>query len=152
MNEDSFQFGWPESSAAMLSRRTFLERTAVGFGSLALASMLADETSADTPSANPLAAKPSHIPAPAKRIIFLLMSGGPSQVDTWDPKPVLDRHDGRPIPVGNLTTERETGVALASPFRFQQYGDSERADSVEAAMGDAALHAAQHVTKPSYVS
>ena len=99
MNEDSSQFGWLGSSAAMLSRRTLLERTAVGFGSLALASMLADESSADTPSANPLAGKPSHFPARAKRIIFLLMSGGPSQVDTFDPKPLLTRDHGKPFPL-----------------------------------------------------
>ena len=125
MNEDSFQFGWPESSAAMLSRRTFLERTAVGFGSLALASMLADESSADTPSANPLAAKPSHIPARAKRIIFLLMSGGPSQVDTFDPKPLLTRDHGKPFPFAKPRVQfNSTKNLLRSPWKFRQHGES----------------------------
>ena len=77
----------------LISRRTLLERTAVGFGSLALASMLADESSIDAAN-NPLAARLPLVPARAKRIIFLLMSGGPSQVDTFDPKPLLEREDG----------------------------------------------------------
>ena len=127
------------------TRRDALLSLGTGIGALALPELLGADTTA-------LAPRSSHHRPRAKHIIHIYLNGGPSQVDTWDPKPVLDRHDGRPIPVGNLTTERETGVALASPFRFQQYGDSERADSVEAAMGDAALHAAQHVTKPSYVS
>ena len=109
----------------MLSRRTLLERTAVGFGSLALASMLADESSADTPSANPLAAKPSHFPARAKRIIFLLMSGGPSQVDTFDPKPLLTRDHGKPFPFAKPRVQfNSTKNLLRSPWRFRQHGES----------------------------
>ena len=109
----------------MLSRRTLLERTAVGFGSLALASMLADESSADTPSANPLAAKPSHFPARAKRIIFLLMSGGPSQVDTFDPKPLLTRDHGKPFPFAKPRVQfNSTKNLLRSPWKFRQHGES----------------------------
>ena len=99
------------------SRRDALLSLGAGIGALALPELL----DADTTS---LAPRSSHHQPRAKHIIHIYLNGGPSQVDTWDPKPVLDRHDGRPIPVGNLTTERETGVALASPFRFQQYGDS----------------------------
>ena len=109
----------------MLSRRTLLERTAVGFGSLALASMLADESSADTPSANPLAGKPSHFPARAKRIIFLLMSGGPSQVDTFDPKPLLTRDHGKPFPFAKPRVQfNSTKNLLRSPWKFRQHGES----------------------------
>ncbi len=99
------------------SRRDALLSLGAGIGALALPELLDADTTA-------LAPRSSHHQPRAKHIIHIYLNGGPSQVDTWDPKPVLDRHDGRPIPVGNLTTERETGVALASPFRFQQYGDS----------------------------
>ena len=73
------------------------DRSALMLG-LALASMLADESWANTSSVNPLAPQPPHFPARAKRIIFLLMSGGPSQVDTFDPKPAVDQLDGQPLP------------------------------------------------------
>ncbi len=52
------------------------------------------------------------------------MNGGPSQVDTFDPKPLLKKYEGKMLPQGNLTTERKTGTALPSPFRFQKYGQS----------------------------
>ncbi|MEE3366620.1 MAG: DUF1501 domain-containing protein, partial [Planctomycetota bacterium] len=79
----------------LVSRRSLLQRSAVGFGSLALASMLADESAAAAVG-DPLAARLPLVAARAKRIIFLLMSGGPSQVDTFDHKPLLDRDDGKP--------------------------------------------------------
>ncbi len=105
------------------NRRDLLATVGTGIGFLALPSLL----QADTPSptnVNPLAPRPPHFPAKAKHIIHIYLNGGPSQVDTWDPKPELQRWGGRRLPVGNLTTERETGVALASPFRFRQYGKS----------------------------
>jgi hypothetical protein len=74
-----------------------LARSAAGFGSLALAALLADESVAAERD-NPLAPKPPHFPARAKRVIFLLMHGGPSQVDTFDYKPLLDRDHGKPLP------------------------------------------------------
>src|SRR6476660_5544718 len=83
----------PES----LSRRHLLSRSAVGFGSLALASLLAETGS--SAEVNRLAARSGHFPARAKRIIFLFMKGGPSHVDTFDPKPLLDRDDGKPCPI-----------------------------------------------------
>src|SRR5215813_10094492 len=73
---------------------------------------------------DPLAPKPPHFPAKAKRIINLFLNGGPSQVDTFDPKPMLDKYHGKPIPSGNLRTERKTGNLLKSPFSFKKYGQS----------------------------
>ena len=73
---------------------------------------------------NPLAARPPHFPAKAKHVIHLFMNGGPSQVDTFDPKPALDKYAGKPLPTANLRTERKTGAAFPSPFKFQKYGQS----------------------------
>ena len=74
--------------------------------------------------ANPLTAKPPQAVPRAKHIIHIYLNGGPSQVDTWDPKPALDRWAGKMLPTGNLTTERATSVALPSPFKFKRYGQS----------------------------
>jgi hypothetical protein len=57
-------------------------------------------------------------------VIHIYLNGGPSQVDTFDPKPELAKYNGQPLPTGNLTTERRTGAAMASPFKFQKYGQS----------------------------
>jgi hypothetical protein len=87
-----------------------------GFGLYGLAGQLA--------AANPLAVRAPHFPAKAKRVIYLFLNGGPSQVDTFDPKPMLDKHHGTPMPSGNLKTERKTGNLMRSPFRFQRHGQS----------------------------
>jgi hypothetical protein len=71
-----------------------------------------------------LATKSPHFRPRAKRVIHIYLNGGPSQVDTFDPKPALDKYNGQPLPSGNLTTERRTGAAMASPFKFQKYGES----------------------------
>ena len=62
--------------------------------------------------------------ARAKHVIHIYLNGGPSQVDTFDPKPLLKKYEGKMLPQGNLTTERHTGTALPSPFRFRKYGQS----------------------------
>src|SRR5205823_9506338 len=82
-----------EPPSQPLTRRQMLGRFANGFGMVALAGLLADEARAGDPArdANPLAVRPPHFPARARRVIFLFMSGGPSHVDTFDPKPRLDR-------------------------------------------------------------
>ena len=85
-----------------------------GFGSVGLASALP----------NPLSPRAPHFPAKAKHVIFLFLNGGPSQVDTFDPKPMLTKQNGKPIPAGNLKTERKTGNLFASPFTFKKYGQS----------------------------
>lgn len=106
------------------SRRGMLRDSAVGFGALALASLLGDERAA-ADGAAPLAPKAPHFPARAKRVIFLFMSGGPSQVDTFDPKPLLTRDDGKPYPLAKPRVQfNSTGNLLKSPWNFQQYGES----------------------------
>jgi hypothetical protein len=102
------------------TRREALRRIGSGFGMVGLASLLAAETN----SVSPLAAKQPHFPARAKRVIFLFMNGGMSQVDTFDPKPMLDKYNGQPRPGGNLRTERKTGNLMKSPFRFERHGQS----------------------------
>ena len=101
-----------------------LARIGMGFGSIGLGDLLA-ETSSPTASIalNPLAVRQPPLPARAKRVVHLFMNGGPSHVDTFDPKPSLDKHDGKPIP-SQLKTERPTGAGLKSPYAFQKYGQS----------------------------
>jgi hypothetical protein len=110
------------------SRRELLRRTGTGLGLVGLAGLLAESgparAAASGVDANPLAPKPTHFPAKAKHVIHIYLNGGPSQIDTFDPKPLLNKFEGRTLPQGNLTTERPTGAALPSPFRFQKYGDS----------------------------
>lgn len=101
-----------------LTRRQMLTRSGVGFGMLGLSSMLADEVRS-APLAkiadDPLAPKPSHFPARAKHIIFLFMNGGPSHVDTFDPKPELKKQEGKP---------GKGGKYMPSPFTFKKHGQS----------------------------
>ncbi|MCO6459526.1 MAG: DUF1501 domain-containing protein [Pirellulaceae bacterium] len=113
-----------------LTRRELLCRSGMGFGALGLAGLLADggwlpaTAQAETGYRNPLAPKPPHFAAKAKRVIHLFMNGGPSHVDTFDPKPELARLAGQDLPRPNLRTERKTGAAFPSPFKFQKYGQS----------------------------
>ena len=79
------------------SRREFLQQAGQGFGATALAAMLAQQT-AQADSRSPFKPRASHFPAKAKHVIFLYMDGGVSQVDSWDPKPRLDREHGKPFP------------------------------------------------------
>jgi len=104
-----------------LSRRDMLRTTGTGLGMLALPTLLQAE---GVSSSNPLAVRSPHFAARAKHVVHIYLNGGPSQVDTFDPKTELTKWGGKRLPLGNLTTERETGVALASPFRFDRYGDS----------------------------
>src|SRR6266700_290972 len=108
----------------MLTRRQMLQSSACGFANLALAGLLS-EGQAQEVRANPLAPRQPHFPARAKRVIFLLMHGGPSQVDTFDYKPLLERDDGKPLPFARpRVVSSETGNLLKSPFRFAQHGQS----------------------------
>ncbi len=100
-----------------------LKSFANGFGMLGLASLLSDETRAS--STNPLAVNRPQFPARAKRVIFLFMSGGPSHVDTFDPKPRLSVDNGKPLPFEMPHLVRtKTGNLLASPFKFRKHGES----------------------------
>ena len=103
----------------MMTRRDCLKTFGTGFGMTAFARLAAGSM-----DANPLAPKAPHFPAKAKHVIFLFLNGGPSQVDTFDPKPMLTKYDGKPMPAGNLKTERKTGNLLRSPFSFKRYGQS----------------------------
>jgi hypothetical protein len=110
----------------MPDRRRILRHFANGFGMLGLAGLLADEARANPVAADdPLAVKAPHYPARAKRLLFLFMSGGPSHVDTFDPKPRLDRDNGKPLPFEQpkLVRTRTTNI-LRSPFKFRKYGQS----------------------------
>ena len=113
-------------SHSMFTRREALGQAALGFGGLALTAMLADDARADTPkSTDPLAPKPAHFPAKAKRVIFLFMHGGVSHVDTFDPKPKLAEMNGKPLPLAKPKFEfAPTGNLLASPWKFQKHGKS----------------------------
>ncbi|MEY4187085.1 MAG: hypothetical protein RIT02_2119 [Planctomycetota bacterium] len=111
-----------QQSLAVPSRRRLLGAAGTGLGLLALPGLLQAEGADGGDS--PLSLKSPQQSARAKHVVHIYLNGGPSQVDTWDYKPELTKWGGKRLPVGNLTTERETGVALASPFRFEQYGDS----------------------------
>ncbi len=111
-----------------MSRREMLRSSAAGFGHLALAALLSDEAVASqsaSAAGNPLAPRQPHFRPRAKRVIFLFMHGGPSQVDTFDPKPLLDRDDGKPLPFAKpRVVSSQTGNLLRSPWKFRQHGQS----------------------------
>ncbi|MGL4462681.1 MAG: DUF1501 domain-containing protein [Planctomycetia bacterium] len=138
-----------------LTRRRLLESSAVGFGSMALSSILAEQARAAA-TTDPLAVKAPHHPACAKRIIFLFMTGGPSQVDTFDPKPLLDRDHGKPLPFAKPRVQfAPTGNLLKSPWKFQQYGESgipvsELFPNVAKQVDDLCLVHSMHGTNPAH--
>jgi Protein of unknown function (DUF1501) len=103
----------------MISRRELLTRTALGFGALSLNRLLAE------PATQGALERPlTHFPPKAKHVIYLFLNGGPSQVDTWDPKPMLTKYHGTLAPGGNQKTERKTGNLMKSPFEFRRCGRS----------------------------
>lgn len=105
------------------SRREMLCRSGLGFGSLALADILADSASAaEGNGANPLLPKLPPQAARAKRVIHIFANGGPSHVDTFDPKPSLEKYAGQPMPGETPRTERKTGALYPSPFKFKPRG------------------------------
>ncbi len=104
-----------------ISRRALLQQSACGFGMLGLRGLLAAEE-----ASNPLAPKQPHLPARAKKAIFLFMHGGPSHLDIYDPKPRLEKDHGKPLPFDRPLTfaEEQMGAVLKSPFEFKQHGES----------------------------
>src|SRR5438034_1254794 len=118
----------PRLEDLFLTRRDFLSRCGLGFGMLSLANLLGPQAlaaAAEGVSGNsPLVPRAPHFPAKAKRVIHIFANGGPSHVDTFDPKPELARLHGKPLPMDNLPTERRTGAAFQSPFKFKKYGKS----------------------------
>src|SRR5438046_4717364 len=110
------------------SRRQFLQKAGIGIGWLAALDLLHRTAAADTPP-NPLAPKTPPLPATAKSVISLFMQGGPSQVDTYDPKPLLAKLHGQHPPESFGNEDFQNGkfrdtVILASKRTFQKYGQS----------------------------
>lgn len=137
-----------------MDRRDMLTRCGLGLGSLAMGQLLAEDA-ARGGEANPLLPRGAHFPAKAKRVIHLFMNGGPSQVDTFDPKPALQKFAGKTIPGGNLKTERPTGAAMPSPFRFRKYGESgievsELFPHVAQSIDDIAVIRSMHANVPNH--
>ncbi len=124
------------------SRRRFLKEAGLGFGSLALASMLNEES-----AANPLALKQPHFPAKIKSVIWLFMTGAPSQVDTWDYKPELQNRDGQDLAGADIKTGFFTtsGKCLKSPFEWKQFGES------GSWVSDLFPHLSKHVDKMAFI-
>lgn len=111
------------SNNQFLTRRELLRASALGFGNLAFMGLLASEASAQ--AKNPLAPKSPMYAPKAKRVIFVFLHGGPSQVDTFDPKPLLTRDHGKPF-TGEMPriVSSPTGNLLKSPWEFKHYGES----------------------------
>jgi hypothetical protein len=95
----------------------------MGFAALGLAGLLDPRASGAVTDVAPLVPKGPHFPARARRVIHIFANGGASHVDSFDPKPALTANAGKPLPM-NLRTERRTGAAFPSPFKFQKYGKS----------------------------
>ncbi len=108
--------------AQAFSRRGMLTSVGMGMGMLGLGSLFADEAISPS-SGQSLAPKKPHFAPRAKRMVHFFLNGGPSHVDTFDPKPRLLEMAGQSLP-GSLRTERKTGAILPSPFRFDRYGES----------------------------
>ncbi len=113
-------------SSNPVTRREALKRVGNGFGFMALAGMVGQSMArADTfvgTDGSLGVAKLDH-PQRVKRVIFLFMNGGLSTIDAFDPKPMLEKYDGQPLPGGSIKTERRTGELMKSPFEFKKYGE-----------------------------
>jgi len=110
-----------------LNRRQALSMIGGGMGLVGLSSMLSTSLRAAEEDGGPTSggALPRlHFKPRAKRVIFLFMNGGVSHVDTFDPKPMLEKYNGQPMPGGAILTQRKTGTLMKSPFSFKKYGQS----------------------------
>jgi len=141
-----------------VTRRQMLQQSGVGFGYLAAQALLAEESRADAPASisgeGPLAPRPPHFPARAKRIIFLFMVGGPSHVDTFDFKPLLKRDHGRPYPFQRPSGDA-AGTLMASPWKFHRAGQcgipvSELFPNVARCVDDICFINSVHGTSPAH--
>ncbi|MBN69326.1 MAG: hypothetical protein CME32_08620 [Gimesia sp.] len=139
----------------LLARRQLLKRAGSGIGTLGLLSLLQHEGLLETSQAapavrpnNPLAPKEPHMPAKAKAVIWLFINGGPSQVDTWDYKPELEKRDGVALQGFDNKTgffQNAVGPLMKSPFKFKQHGESGKWVS------DIFPHLSQHVDKMAFI-
>ncbi len=127
------------------TRREFLSRSGTGLGSLGLASLVAGAggstrvAQAALAGTSPMIAHAPQFAGKAKHVIHIFLNGGPSHVDTFDPKPSLTKYHGQTLPTTNLPTERKTGAALGSPYKFAKYGQS----GIE--VSELFQHTAQHI-------
>ncbi|MFP6614079.1 MAG: DUF1501 domain-containing protein [Pirellulales bacterium] len=139
-----------------LTRREVLARSGLGVGALGLLGVLGDDCAGGGKAANaePLAERPPHFRGRAKRVIHFFLNGGPSHVDTFDRKVALEKHAGKKLGT-TLTTERKTGAAFPSPFKFQRYGESgieasELFSRTAAHMDDIAVIRSMHAQVPNH--
>src|ERR1700730_6952247 len=102
-----------------MNRRDVLKYMGNGFGMVGLANLLQGAA-----VQSPLAPKTAHFAPRAKRVIFLFLNGGMSHIDTFDPKPMLDKCDGQPLPGPKIVTDRASGNLMRSPFEFRKHGQS----------------------------
>jgi len=151
----------PRIEDLLLTRRELLCRSGMGFAMMGLATLLGAEgllaapAEASDRAVSPLAPRSPHFPAKAKHVIHLFMNGGPSHVDTFDPKPKLREYAGKPLPMENLRTERKTGAAFPSPFAFRKYGQSgievsELFSHVGECIDDIAVIRSMHANVPNH--
>jgi hypothetical protein len=150
----------PDMQSVPVTRREFLSRSGMGFGALALAGVMSEtgllpSAAEASTSLHPLPPKKPHFPAKAKRVLHLFINGGPSHVDTFDPKPALAKYAGKPLPRPTLRTERKTGAAFPSPFKFEKYGKSgievsELFTHVAAHIDDIAVIRSMHADVPNH--
>jgi Protein of unknown function (DUF1501) len=141
------------------SRREMLKQSSVGFGYLALASLLSEESTAkEVKVLKKLSSseKPTHFPPKAKRVIFLFMKGGPSHMDTFEYKPQLQKDGGKPLPFDKPRVQfAPTGNLLASPWKFKKHGESDRYVSelfpnVAECIDDLCMIHSMHGTNPAH--
>ncbi|MEZ6067769.1 MAG: DUF1501 domain-containing protein [Planctomycetaceae bacterium] len=143
---------------SLFTRRDLLRRTGMGLGAASLAGLLHDAGdlhAADATSISPMSPRQPHFPAKAKHVIHIFCNGGPSHVDTFDPKPALAKYAGKELPTENLKTERKTGAALPSPFKFKKYGESgievsELFSHVAESIDDIAVIRSMHADVPNH--
>src|SRR5438309_4486611 len=150
----------PNLEHLALTRRDFLCRCGMGIGAVSFASLfggfnVVGSAQASEGLTNPLAPKQPQFPGKAKRVIHIFANGGPSHVDTFDPKPALAKYAGKPLPVPNLKTERKTGAAFPSPFKFKKYGQSgievsELFPHVAQSIDDIAVIRSMHADVPNH--
>ena len=118
MTDNRSQFELP------ITRRDLLCRSGMGLASLGLAGMLSPAPASGSEYVNPMLPRMPHFPGKVKHVIHFFLNGGPSHVDTFDPKPSLEKYAGKNLPNENLRTERKTGAAFPSPYKFKKYGQS----------------------------
>ena len=137
-----------------LTRRELVRRCGMGFAALGLAGLLEESAAAAVTATSPLAPKAPHFPPRARRVVHIFANGGASHVDTFDPKPALTRYAGKEVPT-HRRTERRTGAAFPSPFRFSRHGKcglevSELFPHVAACADDLCVIRSMHADVPNH--